>query len=83
MATPKRTRRTVSVARDDALDASLATVMRTGMTQSDAVRYALAFLAHGYQSAWDAGAVPDGQAPRRACVRVERQDTHQGPNQQV
>ncbi|MDT0432791.1 hypothetical protein [Streptomyces salyersiae] len=80
MATPKPTRRRrspVSVPRTDEFDAALATVMRTGMTKADAVRLAVQFLAHGLQSAWDAGAVPDGTQPRRMLMRVERQDTPQ------
>ncbi|WP_327368740.1 hypothetical protein [Streptomyces sp. NBC_01217] len=84
MATKKPTRRRrspVSVPRTDSFDAALATVMRTGMTKADAVRLAVEFLAHGWQSAWDAGAVPDGKIPDRMLMRVQEQDTPQAANQ--
>lgn len=84
MATKKPTRRRrspLSVPRTDAFDAALATIMRPGMTKADAVRLAVEFLAHGWQSAWDAGAVPDGTRPRRMLMRVERQDTPQTADQ--
>lgn len=84
MATKKPTRRRpspVSVPRTPEFDDALATVMRTGMTQSDAVRLAVRFLAHGLESAWDAGAVPDATVPRRMSMRVQRQDPPQAANQ--
>ncbi|MFI6860173.1 hypothetical protein ACIBKZ_09705 [Streptomyces sp. NPDC050421] len=86
MATTKSTRdrRTpVSVARTDDFDADLSTILRTGMNQSEAVRLAVAFLAHGWQSAWDAGAVPDGEQPRNMLMRVRRHDTREPTDQQV
>lgn len=85
MATPKRTRRPspVSVPRTAEFDAALATVMRTGMSQAEAMRVAARFLAHGLQSAWESGAVPDGEMPHRMRVTVQRQDTPQPVDQQV
>ncbi|MEV4966669.1 hypothetical protein AB0886_05295 [Streptomyces sp. NPDC024062] len=84
MATPKSTRRRkspVSVPRTDAFDAALATIMRAGMTKADAVRLAVEFLAHGWQSAWDAGAVPDGTRPDRMLMRVQEQHPRETPDQ--
>ncbi|MGC5398068.1 hypothetical protein ACPXCP_20330 [Streptomyces sp. DT20] len=86
MATTKATRRRrspVSVPRTDEFDDALATIMRTGMNQSEAVRLAVAFLAHGWQSAWDAGAVPDGTQPRHMLMKVQRHDTREPTDQQV
>lgn len=85
MATEKRTRRPspVSVPRNPEFDAALATVMRTGMNQSDAVRLAVRFLAHGLESAWSAGAVPAGTVPVNMRVQVQRQDTTQAADQRV
>jgi hypothetical protein len=86
MATQKPTRerrKTVSVARTADFDRDLSTIMRTGMTQSEAVRFAVAFLAHGYQSAWDAGAVPDGVQPQHMLMKVRRYDGPQAPDQAV
>ncbi|MFD3790793.1 hypothetical protein [Streptomyces cyaneofuscatus] len=73
----------VSVPRTDGLDDALATIMRTGMTQAEAMRVAARFLAHGLQSAWESGAVPDGEMPHRMLMRVERQDTPQPADQRV
>lgn len=86
MATTKATRRRrrpspVSVPRTAEFDDALATVMRAGMTQAAAVRLAVQFLAHGWQSAWDAGAVPDGTPPRIMLMRVQRQDNPQSADQ--
>ncbi|MFF5821306.1 hypothetical protein ACFY8Q_07175 [[Kitasatospora] papulosa] len=86
MATKKPTRRRrspVSVERTDAFDAALTTVMRAGMTQSDAVRLAVEFLAHGWQSAWDDGAVPDGTRPHLMRMSVQKQPPQKAPDQRV
>ncbi|MBT2381992.1 hypothetical protein J7E90_33145 [Streptomyces sp. ISL-111] len=85
MATEKRTRRPspVPVPRNAEFDAALATVMRTGMSQAEAMRVAARFLAHGLRSAWESGAVPDGTMPHRMRVTVQRQDTPQAADQQV
>ncbi|WP_329219224.1 hypothetical protein [Streptomyces microflavus] len=86
MADKKPTRRRlspVSVPRTDGLDDALATIMRTGMSQAEAMRVAARFLAHGLQSAWESGAVPDGQMPHRMLMRVDRQDTPQATDQRV
>lgn len=66
--------KSLSVRVDDTLSDDLAVVMRTGMTASDAVRYAVAFLAHGYAWAWESGLYPDGVPPRRMAVRVPAYD---------
>lgn len=84
MATTKTTRRRrspVSVPRTTEFDDALATVMRAGMTQAAAVRLAVRFLAHGLDSAWSAGAVPDATVPLRMLVQVERQDIPQNTDQ--
>lgn len=86
MATTKATRRRrspVSVPRTTEFDDALTTIMRTGMSQAEAMRTAARFLAHGLESAWESGAVPDGTMPRRMLVRVERQDSPQSADQRV
>ncbi|WP_405561902.1 hypothetical protein [Streptomyces sp. NBC_01180] len=84
MATAKSNRRrTVSIQRTEAFDRDLATIMRTGMTQSDAIRFAAEFVAHGYQSAWEAGAVPDGQHPSHMLMKVRASHSQQGDDQRV
>lgn len=64
----------MSVRVDGTLSDDLAIVMRTGMTASDAVRYAVAFLAHGYAWVWESGLYPDGIPPQRMAVRVPPYD---------
>ncbi|AWZ05635.1 hypothetical protein DRB96_14430 [Streptomyces sp. ICC1] len=59
---------------DDILSDDLAIVMGTGTTASDAIRYAVAFLAHGYAWVWESGLYPDGVPPRRMAVRVPSYD---------
>ncbi|MFF5642081.1 hypothetical protein [[Kitasatospora] papulosa] len=53
------------------------------MTQSDAVRLAVEFLAHGWQSAWDDGAVPDGTRPHLMRMSVQKQPPQKAPDQRV
>lgn len=60
----------LTVRRDHTLDTDLATVMRTGMTQTDAVKYALHLIAQGLDWMWDSGAVPDGTLPPVVKFRV-------------
>ncbi|MFD5057416.1 hypothetical protein [Streptomyces sp. NPDC058394] len=81
--TPPAVGKTVHVRVDDGLHDSLATIMRTGVTVSDAVRLAAAFVAHGFESAWGAGAVPDGKMPRHMLMKVRTHDTPQPPDQRV
>ncbi|MCI4045463.1 hypothetical protein [Streptomyces sp. TRM75563] len=90
MAEKKATRRParrrpspVSVPRNEEFDDALATILRTGISQAEAMRVAARFLAHGLQSAWESGAVPDATMPHRMLMRVERQDTPQPADQQV
>ncbi|MGW1772537.1 hypothetical protein [Streptomyces sp. NPDC002104] len=54
----------LSVRRDETLDQALAVLTRTGMNESDAVRLAVSFLAHGWGDLWDSGVLPEGVAPR-------------------
>lgn len=74
MSTPPKAGKRMSVRVDDTLSDDLAIVMRTGMTASDAVRYAVAFLAHGYAWVWESGLYPDGVPPQRMAVRVPAYD---------
>jgi hypothetical protein len=69
----------LSVRLDDDLSDDLATVTRTGVTASDAVRLALALLANTYRCAWDHGDVPDDQAPRILGVRYATADGTPAP----
>lgn len=78
MADPKPTR--LSVRRDDTLDADLTTIMRTGMTQTDAVKYAVHLIAQGLDWMWDAGHVEPGKLPPVIGFRVPRPNT---PDQRV
>lgn len=64
----------LSVRRDQELDDALDVLTSTGMTASDAVRYAVAFLAHGYRDLWDKGVLPEGTAPRVIGMRTHLPD---------
>ncbi|MGW7361999.1 helix-turn-helix domain-containing protein [Streptomyces sp. NPDC054841] len=59
---------------DDQLCRDLATIACTGLTPRDAVRLAVAFVAHGYRWAWDEGLYPEGVAPPRMSLRVPTYD---------
>ncbi|MFD6972177.1 hypothetical protein [Streptomyces sp. NPDC059949] len=74
MSTPPKAGKSLSVRVDETLSDDLATIMRTGMTASDAVRFAVAFLAHGYNWVWESGLYPDGVSPARMAVRVPAYD---------
>ncbi|MBT2450922.1 hypothetical protein J7F03_28380 [Streptomyces sp. ISL-43] len=74
MSTPPKAGKSLSVRIDGTLSDDLATIMRTGMTASDAVRYAVAFLAHGYSWVWESGLYPDGVPPRCMAFRVPSYD---------
>ncbi|WP_369778053.1 hypothetical protein [Streptomyces sp. R33] len=74
MSTPPQAGKSLSVRVDETLSDDLATIMRTGMTASDAVRYAVAFMAYGYRWVWESGLYPDGVPPRRMAVRVPSYD---------
>ncbi|MBT2400771.1 hypothetical protein [Streptomyces sp. ISL-100] len=65
---------------DADLSDDLAVLLRTGCTTSDAVRLAVAFLAHGYRWAWESGHYPDGVAPERMAMKVP---PHPGSDQRV
>lgn len=79
----KARRQNLTVRRDDALDDDLAVLTRTGMTTSEAVRYAVAFLAHGYRDLWASGRFPEGVAPQRIGMRTELHDRPQGADLRV
>lgn len=70
----------LSVRRDHTLDTDLATLMRTGMTQTDAVKYAVHLIAQGLDWMWDAGHVDPGTLPPAIGFRVPRPKT---PDQRV
>lgn len=64
---------------DDGLHGDLATVMRTGMTASDAVRTALRLLADAHRCAWDYQDVPDGEPVRVLGVHYALADGTPAP----
>ncbi|MET9468501.1 hypothetical protein ABZY44_27680 [Streptomyces sp. NPDC006544] len=70
----KARRQNLTVRRDADLDADLAVLTRTGMSTSEAVRYAVAFLAHGYRDLWASGRYPEGVAPQRIGMRTDLHD---------
>lgn len=74
-AKPTETRpKNLSVRRTPELDDALAVLARTGLTESDAVRLACSFLAHGYRDLWDKGILPEGVAPRAFRMQTALQD---------
>ncbi|MGW6910272.1 DeoR family transcriptional regulator [Streptomyces sp. NPDC054940] len=58
----------LTVAYDDQLRAGLATLARAGHPPDSAVRFAVAFLAHGLKRLWATGAYPPGTVPDRLAV---------------
>ncbi|MFE4203943.1 MULTISPECIES: hypothetical protein [Streptomyces] len=79
----KARRQNLTVRRDAALDADLATLARAGLSTSEAVRFAVAFVAHGYRDLWASGLHPDGVAPRRIAMRTELHHQPQAPDLRV
>jgi hypothetical protein len=71
MNTPPKPGGRMSVRVDDDLSDDLATLMKAGMTASDAVRLAVGFLAHGYRWMWDSGTYPEGSMPPRMRIVVD------------
>ncbi|MGW7706336.1 hypothetical protein [Streptomyces sp. NPDC054771] len=63
MSTPPKPGKGLSVRVDDELYDDLVTMMRTGMTASDAVKYAAAIVAGAYRNAWLLGVTLDGSQP--------------------
>ncbi|MER6431574.1 hypothetical protein ABT272_28165 [Streptomyces sp900105245] len=68
-----------SVKVDQQLYDDLATMMRTGMKLSDALRSAVAIVAGTYRAAWDTGRCPDGVRPTITRYFIDRYDTGQEP----
>lgn len=71
--------RQLSVRMTDGVADDLATVMRTGMTASDAVRTALRLLADAHRCAWDYQDVPDGQPVRVLAAQYALADGTPAP----
>ncbi|MBT2420588.1 hypothetical protein J7F01_40400 [Streptomyces sp. ISL-22] len=74
MSTPPKPGKGLSVKVDQQLYDDLATMLRTGMTVSDAVREAVALVASGYRNAWEDGRIPEGVIPEITHVMVRRYD---------
>ncbi|MFG2678307.1 hypothetical protein [Streptomyces sp. NPDC048392] len=74
MSTPPKPGKALSVKVDPQLYDDLATLMRTGMTLSDAVRQAAAIVASAYRNAWEDGRIPDGMSPQITHVMVRPYD---------
>ncbi|MER6527643.1 hypothetical protein [Streptomyces sp. NPDC001508] len=79
MSAPEPGRR-MTVRVDEQMPADLAVILKAGGTTSDAVRLAVAFLAHGYRDIWARGRYPDGVAP--AYMRMVT-PPYKGPEQRV
>jgi hypothetical protein len=60
---------------DAALSRDLDTLMRTGITASDAIRAAVAMLADMHRTAWHHGICPENIAPRLLAYQLEQQGT--------
>lgn len=73
MSTPPKPGSRPSVRVDQELSDNLTTMMRvTGLTLSDAVRHAIAFMADAYATAWAQGVVPEGVEPRILAFQIAR-----------
>jgi hypothetical protein len=69
MSTPPPVGKTLSVKVDAQLYDDLETMLRSGMTVSDAVRTAVSIVAGTYRNAWAMGVIPDGKMPHiTTCV---------------
>ncbi|MFC8824936.1 hypothetical protein ACFT9I_06205 [Streptomyces sp. NPDC057137] len=79
MSTPPLPGKGLSVRVDDPLHDDLATLMRTGMTASDAVKYAVALTAGLYRDIWSVGLCPDGTNPQIIAVKVRLADQRVTP----
>lgn len=64
----------LSVKVDEILYDDLATMMQTGMTQSDAVRTAVSIVAGAYRNCWESGRIPEGVTPQITHCMVRRYD---------
>ncbi|MFZ4235705.1 hypothetical protein ACOZGD_11035 [Streptomyces murinus] len=79
MKTPPAIGKSASVKVDARLYADLETLLRTGMTVSDAVRTAAAIVAGTYRAAWETGRCPDGVRPTITRYFIEAYDAGQEP----
>lgn len=65
----------MSVRVDQQLSDDLEVLMTSGMTASDATRFAIAFMAHSCRWMWSAGLYPDGVLPPRMAMKIPASDT--------
>lgn len=79
MSVPPSIGKAASVKVDPQLYDDLETLLRTGMTVSDAVRTAVAIVAGTYRAAWDTGRCPDGVRPTITRYWIDRYDAGQEP----
>lgn len=79
MSTPPAVGKAASVKVDPRLYDDLETMLRTGMTVSDAVRTAVAIVAGTYRAAWETGRCPDGVRPTITRYFIETYDAGQEP----
>lgn len=79
MTTPTDIGKGLSVKVDAQLYDDLTTLMRTGMTQSDAVRTAMRIVAATYRQAWATGRCPDGVRPTIERYWITRYDAGHEP----
>ncbi|MEV0912687.1 hypothetical protein AB0I93_00045 [Streptomyces sp. NPDC049967] len=70
MSTPPKPGKGLSVKVDQQLYDDLATMMRAGITVSDAVREAVNIIAGTCRNAWAMGAYPDGVLPQVIACQV-------------
>ena len=79
MSVPPAVGKAASVKVDPRLYDDLETMLRTGMTVSDAVRTAVAIVAGTYRAAWETGRCPDGVRPTITRYFIDRYDEGQLP----
>lgn len=79
MSVPPAIGKAASVKVDPRLYDDLETMLRTGMTVSDAVRTAVAIVAGTYRAAWETGRCPDGVRPTITRYWIDRYDAGQEP----
>lgn len=79
MSTPPDIGKALSVKVDAQLYDDLETMLRTGMTVSDAVRTAMLIVAGTYRQAWETERCPDAVRPTITTYLITRYDAGQEP----
>lgn len=69
----EKKRKGISVRTDDIFERDLAIFARTGMTATDAVKYAVNVIAEAYERAWAQGLAAPGEVPEALQVVTVRE----------